>query len=623
MNWENPFLTRELRQHRGERLRMCLARLSWICSLGLLPLLMVVVPALAWRAYGLEWTYTPPPPFLLVMPHGMLCFLAAGYGLDRFVAAERRQATLGSVLLVSLPPSHWLLQKLVFPLYVLVLTWLAGLPFYLAAAALDIDLPLRLLTYSLIPLALGLYTLTLPLLVPSETLLEGAEYERPRPWEHLLLAPLVLLPFLIAGIWGVFKGMAGRWSTSQLFCMHVPDGVVLALLLPILPVGSYFTGLAALSGGEASARLAHRARLACVTWLYLLLFGLFGFQWWVLLGAALSLLAGSGPLYQELKQRWRRARRPHTAGGASPDRSTPAARKRIEDPRSRGDVAWLAGYWDNPIFVRDLRMRTRAASFRRALIGGWMAFGIILLIIGLLPLTAFVGAIIASPAQAWHSVRAAGAAIAPAHKDMLALFCGAYSLLILVGGASGSPTGRAQLAGATRDAEPRLPEEFATPLASEDLLLGRAVAAALYSWCFATPAIMGLAVSALYAAWRGVWSVFPLLAACLPLLAAVVLPHRYLSPYALAELQVEKEAAPPRYRPAGALRCLLLLVELAVLGALLSGRLPASVPAAFLLSPLLFWFNVTYLRDCWHARVRRLNALRLAQPKPSRREKPR
>jgi hypothetical protein len=248
-----------------------------------------------------------------------------------------------------------LLQQLVWPLYLLALTWVVGAPVYFAAALVKIGEPAQNLWLSLLPLAAGLLAVPLVLILPPDyrERMRAARVAATSR-ERKVDADLALCMSITGGV--VFLAqvslvivIARRLGRADFYFTQVAlPHLWAAVLLPVF-IAATLAAMATISREEAWIRGALRGRLIAVTVLYYVLLGLVvGPSWhslsgWVRWGPPLLY-----PLVMWLVLR---------------SQSRPK-----EDALAAPEVAWAERRWADPIITRDLRSFTRFASIRR-----WMA----------------------------------------------------------------------------------------------------------------------------------------------------------------------------------------------------------------------------------------------------------
>lgn len=362
MPFENPFFTREVRA----RVRKAWAPLCWLLLLSALaPLSGMWVGARQWSLIAGASAVEIRGLLLVVAAglHAVVCGVA-GWGLGATVfGREYQENTLESLRLITASPWVWTLQKLVFPLYALLVVWLAAAPSYLALSMRGHALPSTLWTGMLLAGSVGLLTFGAALVAPPERIGLPLAAERVLPLAQRLELQSVRGVSLLLG-WEVLAlGTewigAGAYDHAVRFQTHALFG-----LFP-LRSDQYFLGLLALflgcalacawaSADPASAaarRLRLFARRFTAAIAYLLLVGLTwrGAHWfWQ------TLLIGF-PAVQLLRVR-AEVRRARAKGRA----------RRSEDRHAAGEIAAIQRMSDNPVLIRDLRVALRGAGMRAA-----------------------------------------------------------------------------------------------------------------------------------------------------------------------------------------------------------------------------------------------------------------
>jgi hypothetical protein len=360
MLFENPFFTREVRA----RVRKAWAPLCWMLLLSALaPLSGMWVGARQWSLIAGASPVEIRGLLLVVATglHAAVCGVA-GWGLGATVfGREHQENTLESLRLITASPWVWTLQKLVFPLYALLVVWLAAAPSYLALSMRGHALPSTLWTGMLLAGSVGFLTFGAALVAPPERIGLPLAAERVLPLAQRLELQSVRMISLLLG-WEVLAlGAewigAGAYDHAVRFQIHPLFGVL------NLRADQYFLGLLALflgcalacawaSADPASAaarrlRLVARRFTAAVA--YLLLIGLTwqGAHWlWQ------TLLIGF-PAVQLLRVR-AELRRARVKGRT----------RRSEDRRAAGEIAAVQRVSDNPVLLRDLRVALRGAGMR-------------------------------------------------------------------------------------------------------------------------------------------------------------------------------------------------------------------------------------------------------------------
>jgi hypothetical protein len=403
MSIENPFFLKELRALGRRRF----APIGWALLLQsfllLFPLLIVerllgseLEPVQARQVLALV---------LLGISHAILCG-AIGWTLGRSVfLEEHRQRTLESVRLVSTSPWRWLPQKLLFPLYGLLLVWAAGLPFYAALALRRHFPPHALQPGAVFALCGGLVMLGTTLMLPPEGARYRLKLQGPVPLADLLGSfgqwglPYWVVLVLLRLSWDWLQAAIGAGTTAfrslPFYSSWLRTDHGLVLLMTCFGLGALG---AALANADPVSRLMP------------------------LLGRAGRLLAVAGAYYLFVGYTW---------PGSGPSGlvalfALPAAvsaialfsRKRPErkdeDPIARGELGWLTRFADNPVFLRDLRVTLRPAGLVRQ---SWTIGTRLLLVttlLGTVSILPFVGTLgpVGGPGSVWGQVLARVAELA-------------------------------------------------------------------------------------------------------------------------------------------------------------------------------------------------------------------
>lgn len=348
MQIDNPFLTLELRRHRRQKVWVLL-------SLGgaLLALPLLVVAVLGFFPWYQELTLSP---FRWVV-FGLTATLGAvagGYAGSRIFLAERRAGLMESLRLLPLSSARWLTAKLGFPLLFLLLAAWMALPAYLIAAVLDLLPANQALWEWVLPLGVGLGMIAVQLLGSG-----GSQNDAPLPQNtpvHLLprrerlerfrqmslTLPLQLLLGQTAFL--LFLGRGGMFIPRPFYLTTAPRWLLLAALIAILFVTAWTTALASLSGTELAERRAGYVRWAAVAITLVILVGI---TWGR--GTTRLIMLGSLAVPALIFMVWGQVG---------------MQLKRREDRFAEPELAWLERRWDNALFLRDLRAHTRSRSLR-------------------------------------------------------------------------------------------------------------------------------------------------------------------------------------------------------------------------------------------------------------------
>lgn len=360
MAFDNPFFVREIRQHIRRPLPIQLGLLATAGSMAFVLLLELYL----WHRYGRR---ADPPDELLypiLFPHLLACVFAAVYGTDRVFGDEHRRSTLEALFLLPMAHGRWLLQRLAWPLYLLGLAWAVGAPAYLAAALVKIGEPEQNFWFSLFPLAAGLITVPLILILPPDyrermraARVAASSRERKVDADLALCWAIAGGVIFLAQI-SLIMVAARRLTSAAFYFTKTPLPPLWAVVLVPVFVAAGVVAMATISREEVWKRRALRARLVAVTVLYYALLGLTlgpswkSLSWWVQWGPVVLY-----PLVMWLVVRMQ-------------------ARPK-EDALATSEVAWAEQRWGDPVITRDLRSFTRFSSIRR-----WMA-GEALVLVGI------------------------------------------------------------------------------------------------------------------------------------------------------------------------------------------------------------------------------------------------
>lgn len=369
---DNPYFIRDVRAlGRREFARLC----RWLVfqSLGLAAALALLE--------GYPWRIPDPAVRtglmlpLLCMTHWFSCLLA-GFGAgQRVFLAEHQKQTLESVLLVSRSPWLWVPAKLLYPLYTVLLVWFAGLPFYWAVGLRSLHGFTPLAVCALLPLLAGITGLCHSLLASPESWPGSPGKRRRRPlavWieENLPAVWLELLLFRHTA-WEVLPwalGYRAEASRVSLLGLTVTSDQLLGFQLGVLALGALGTAWSVGNpGSPVAGALGRMLRLGMLATLY----GIFVAVQWPRLSPLERLfwLAALPALYfwSNRPQRGKRGRRP-------------------EDPRSEPEIRALQEWWDNPLFIRDLRALLRSDPLRKSVVRHSLEYLAIPLVLALLTL---------------------------------------------------------------------------------------------------------------------------------------------------------------------------------------------------------------------------------------------
>lgn len=552
---DNAFFVRECRQS-----RRTLHQAAWGSGVALLALLAVFV-----------WLRLGPPrilatlvlrtdlgAYVLVGTHTLLC-LGVGSLCRRVLSDEAREGTLSQLLLLPLTPGALLKHKLAFPLYWLALAWVAGWPFYLAAALTSIARMGVLTALYPLPFLAGLLCFielaNLPVQLELRKIRTGGSAREAYSLGRTFAVPLSVWALLACGSHDLLSGRPGGWSAQ------VP---VYYTLLPRWLFWTLFgalCGALALQGGLAALTSESRATgntrtINGVPWaLYLLALGCFWpilqlWQRWTLL---LGIPIGFYLLVFLVRM-------------ATPPRG--------EDPLAAKELAWAARLSDNPLYLRDLRSATRHLSMRRSLVR--RACALALLLGG--PLALLLGSGL-GPFIPWdHVVLVTGVSL------------GAFLFWL--------PPVQASVAWAQEQPRGAVALLLMSPLTSAELVRGRSLAAVVHCWLVNGGLWLLILATFVYALARGYGAgVLPILAVS-PLFISLLANtwstdpasdnHSHTLLLALAQF-------------ATALSCLLLLV--------FAIRIP--VLYVLFLSSALLVANYWLARQSYHRSICTLDRLRI------------
>lgn len=375
MSFENPYFVREVRAS---------SRKAWT-PLGWLVLAAAVGPLLA------LWLASRQPDWMDPFARGMLLTMVAGYHAlicsvtgwrlgTRVFGTEQQQNTLESLQLVAASPWRWTLQKLVFPVYALLLVWVAAIPGALALATRSYFVPADLWLGQLLAGAAGALSFGAALAIPPERVGLPRSAERGLPLaQRLELSSMRLIPvwlgwelLQLAYQWleGVWNGGPHRFRQHLLFSMlslrhdQILGGMLGLFLLCALT--------RAWNWANPSSPGARRLRVGTQILTLLTAYGLVvGLTWagsfwmWQVLvvGVPATQLFRLAREHRRLK--WsRRASRPESGSLIS---EIPAVQAR----------------WDNPVLVRDLRVALRSTGLRSAFSRQWLIIGGLAVVLGL------------------------------------------------------------------------------------------------------------------------------------------------------------------------------------------------------------------------------------------------
>ena len=578
MPFDNPFFVREIRQHVRRPLPIQLGLLATAGSMAVVLLLLLYV----WRRFGDR----PDPPdellYLVVFPHLLACIFAGVYGTDRIFADEHRRSTLEALYLLPMAHGRWLLQRLAWPLYLLLLVWAVGLPVYFSAALVKIGEPIYNLRFSLFPLVAGLIAVPLVLILPPDyrermRAARMAAGDRQRKVDaDLLLCWSIVGGVVFLGQISLIMTVARRFGqTAFYFTQTSIPPLWIAALLPMF-IAAGVVAMATLAREEVWVRRALRARLAAVTALYYVLLGLVlgpswkALAWWVQWGPVVLY-----PLVVWLVLR----------SQARPK----------EDKLAGPEVAWAERRWANPVITRDLRSFTRFSSIRR-----WIA-GEALVVLGIY--LAMVYLFVVKNSVGLRTV------------TITALSFGAFfGAVLLVADASARPFGmwtKERTAGT-------LPLLFMVPRSSREILRSRLATGLLYS---VTAHIPLLLVTLAGLIWH-LATAPPFLA---PILGPVLLVFSPIAGLFVVVLgcTVQPQTAPPwQWRREDWWEAALAVLQIALLvvDVVVIAQWPRlSTVEIWLPAAGLFLLNVGIVYGCYQVRLRQFEALRYGEREVSER----
>lgn len=542
-----------------------------------------------------------------MVAHSGLCAAAGVYGGSRVFAAEERGATLEGLLLLPHPANRWLALKLAFPLYLVLLVWSAGIPLYVCGAVFRWMRPHDIPGLLVFPLAGGLNALALTLLIARDPRRTDGGDTTPRQRrqksdreEHWLLVPLAVLAGMMPILRAATKGVG---SVSIVFGLRVPDWILALLVALAVPIAGWATARAVVAGDDDSAWPALNVRRAAVVVLCYLLVGVFVWgrtpDW---LGWVLVIGIPVFAWWDRIRASTPPDEAPKPAGRRGKRRQKPR-QGRSEDPLAGPELRWLESRWNNPVFIRDLRIYTRTVSIRRALLAGWAGVGQWLFLILLMD-------VLAAPARGRSMMLSfleglRGPALTAA-LDTAAWIAGLMSVFSLVFG----PLVRLPDSGSEPETGPD--PSLATPLRSREILVGRMAAAVLHSWSRSTPALLILALSLGWGLARGSEHA-PAAVAFLPLLLVLAIPSSVPD-----GLPRDPEWIPAPYQRH--FLYLFMLQSATVCGGVWimsnGGSLPG--PILWCLVLTLFGVNAVLLRKWLGFTARLMDHLRQAEPSFSR-----
>ena len=455
---DNPFFVRECRQARRR-----LHQGAWGAGVGFAALLGVLV--LFWVAPGglkAAPLHYPLLPALCLAGGHTLLFL--GGALRPVLAGELRTGTFQQLLLLPYSSGRLLLARLVYPCWWLLVTWLGGWPFYVVAALTGLA-PLGLLSsVAPLPLLLALFGIAIELMDDTAfRRLKAETTSGPRPVSagQGVGSMLPIWSLLFTAFREAVSTVPGGWNAPHpVFGGSLPRWGFWAVLLGVIWMAAAGTALAGLSTSEAAERTFGRVRRLADGLLYLLIVG----SVWNLLPPwqALILLVGIPVVACLLAAliRW-------------------IVPPRRIDPLSAAEVAWCAGRWDNPLFLRDLRTDTRYVSMRRSLVRRTL---VVLITLTALTLPLLAGNL--GPFIPWDEL-------------VYGIGLSAAGFLFYY------PQVHAELAWGRERPGHGAALLLLAPISTLELLRGRALAAVVYCWTVNAVLWLVMAAAAGWALWRG------------------------------------------------------------------------------------------------------------------------
>lgn len=332
--------------------------------------------------------------------HFVLCLGVTVWGAGRIFQREHLSGTINDMLLLPYESLRWVAMKIVFPLHLLALAWLAGLPFHallIATGGVALSVVAKAL---LLPLWAGLTILAYTLLWTPDYLSDpprpGPQTNEARPpgqkraiaqsADEVARCALSFL-FIYVSFFGwmrwVFNGSGFDvlFEVRRFFDFFAPAG----LFWITLNVG-FFTAAMARAGAMLSPSHEMRQRASALLWcaltsIYYTGLGFFwsGLKpvvaWGALIGAPLLAIVFSVLAAQYGEAR----RRPENDEVSQADDAAKTKRRLNFRPQllsAEHEIAWLAKQFDNAVFVKDLRVHLRQTSLLSGLLwsGIWAAF---------------------------------------------------------------------------------------------------------------------------------------------------------------------------------------------------------------------------------------------------------
>lgn len=608
MRFENPFFVREMRQQRGERLWLCLGGLG----LGLVLLALLLLGAIWFQHPDLHGRVQAPPASWVLLPHALFCYAAALFGGNSLFRAEWQRGTWESVRLLPYTPVEWLQRKLQFPAALVAAAWLCGLPYYLLLLGQGEGRPAETIAASLLPLLVGMLSLGRALGASGIGNTSGARTTDGAPAGSTqtlqtglasiaaLLSALMVVP---AFIWFAPQLVVGRWFDLQVWGQQLPPWLALLLILVPSLGGSWSLGVAALTGSSMADRAAAKTAGRAIVVLVLFTLGMLPFPVAVR-NLLLVLIACVGCVVWVNRRLSRRGLGERRAAEASGRGTVPTAASGPRKARNeavaglRRRLDYWAGRWDNPVFVRDLRLYPRVVPANAGCSIFFIVQAFLVMRVGLI--------------RSWPEVEAAGNPIAAAGV-LFHLLCPSLTMVggIMLAGLVFGPTFASEALRARIKDRPGPDPDLLTPIPSAELLRGKILASVAFAWS------------------RDVWA-FPLIA--LGMVAALCDGQAALVAICMAGLPVAALwAASAEYGPldskaksptglvdaVGPLGGLLIAAGELVVASGLLGLLGYPAAGIWLTALLCLVANAYFARWCWYNRIRRLDALRKGDLEPA------
>lgn len=360
---ENPFFAREVRAfgRRGlgllawplmvQALFLCVP--LWLMERAAAGLLQ---PVDSWRGLALV---------ALGLGHAAVSGGVGWIAGKRVLGEEHRRRALDGLRLITRHPAGWLAQKLVFPLYVVVLVWSAAVPFYGVVALRGHFLPGHLAPGAQLALCLGLLTFGAALLAPAEgmrsPIRSGKRVKASAAWSDILMMGLpswiALVLLRLAFDWMLYAQSLrpSPFRHAPFFGASLPTDQGLVVLLAAYAVTCFGSAYAVVNPADRWAGpIRDGARILGVAAAYVLFVG---YQWpgAITVGSVLTVLGGLlAATLVALPSEWR-------------ERLTPerGRRTRTEDRLAGRELARLGRLFDNAVFVRDLRVALRGGGLLR------------------------------------------------------------------------------------------------------------------------------------------------------------------------------------------------------------------------------------------------------------------